>query len=81
MIKVTHLQKQQELIESCWKNMMWQKFKNIEELKKNECHQMIELFISDLFLNIDFKQLKISSDFNWLLSFFAETITETSDNS
>ncbi len=42
---------------------------------------MIELSINDLLLNIDFKQLKISSDFNWLLSFFAETVAEVSDNS
>ncbi len=42
---------------------------------------MIESFISDLFLNVDFKQLEISSDFNWLLSFFAEIIKETSDSS
>ncbi len=36
LTKAAHLQKQQELIESCWKNMMQRKFKNIEELKKNE---------------------------------------------
>ncbi len=42
---------------------------------------MIESSISDFLLNVDFKQLKISSDFNWLLNFFAETVAETSDNS
>ncbi len=61
--------------------MMQWKFKNIEELKKNECCQMIKSFINDFLLNVDFKQLKISSDFNWLLSFFAETVEEASDNS
>ncbi len=36
LTKAAHLQKQQELIESYWKNMMQREFKNIEELKKNE---------------------------------------------
>ncbi len=64
LIKAAHLQKQQELIESHWKNMMQRKFKDIKELKKNECCQIIKSFIDDLLLNIDFKQLEISSDFN-----------------
>jgi len=81
LTKAAHLQKQQELIKFYWKNIMQWKFKNIEELKKNKCHQMIKSFINDLLLNIDFKQLKISSDFNWLLNFFAETITEAFNNS
>ncbi len=81
LTKAACLQKQQELIESHWKNMMQRKFKNIEELKKNEHHWTTESFINDLLLNVDFKQLKISSDFNWLLSFFAEIVEEASDNS
>ncbi len=81
LTKAAHLQKQQELIESYWKNMMRRKFKNIEELKKNEHHQMIKLFINDLLLNVDFKQLKISSDFDWLSSFFAEIVEEAFDSS
>ncbi len=44
--------------------MMQQKFKDIEKLEKNEHYQVIELSISDLLLNVDFKQLKISSDFD-----------------
>ncbi len=43
---------------------MQRKFKNIEELEKNERRWMTESFISDLLLNVDFKQLKISSDFD-----------------
>ncbi len=81
LTKAAHLQKQQELIESRWKNMMRRKFKNIEELKKNERHQMIESSISNFLLNVDFKQLEISSDFDWLSNFFAEIVEEASDSS
>ncbi len=81
LTKAARLQKQQELIEFHWKNMMWWEFKNIKELKKNERHQMIKSFISDLLLNVNFKQLKISSDFDWLLNFFAEIVEEASDSS
>jgi len=44
--------------------MMQRKFKNIEELEKNEHHQMTKSSINDLLLNVDFEQLEISSDFN-----------------
>ncbi len=81
LAKAAHLQKQQELIESRWENMMQRKFKNIEELKKNERRWTIESFINDLLLNVDFEQLEISSDFDWLLNFFAEIVEEASDNS
>ncbi len=81
LTKAAHLQKQQELIKSHWKNMMQWEFKNIEELKKNEHHWTTESFINDLLLNVDFKQLEISSDFDWLSSFFAEIVKEVSDSS
>ena len=81
LTKAAHLQKQQELIESCWENMMQQKFKSIEELEKNERCWTTESSINDLLLNVDFEQLKISSDFNWLSSFFAEIVEEASDSS
>ena len=81
LTKAAHLQKQQELIESRWENMMQRKFKNIEELEKNECHQTTESSINDLLLNVDFKQLEISSDFDWLSSFFAEIVEEAFDSS
>jgi len=44
--------------------MMQRKFKNIEELKKNEHRRTTKSSINDLLLNVDFKQLEISSDFN-----------------
>ncbi len=81
LTKAARLQKQQELIEFHWKNMMQRKFKNIKELKKNERRWTTESSISDLLLNVDFEQLKISSDFNWLSSFFAEIVEEASDSS
>ncbi len=81
LTKAARLQKQQELIESRWENMMRRKFKNIEELEKNEHHRMIESSINDLLLNVDFEQLEISSDFDWLSSFFAEIVEEASDSS
>ncbi len=81
LTKAARLQKQQELIESCWENMMRRKFKNIEELEKNERRWTVESSINDLLLNVDFEQLEISSDFNWLSSFFAEIVEEASDSS
>ncbi len=44
--------------------MMRRKFKNIEELEKNERRQTTESSINDLLLNVDFEQLEISSDFD-----------------
>ncbi len=81
LTKAARLQKQQELIESRWENMMRREFKNIEELEKNERRQTTESSINDLLLNVDFEQLEISSDFDWLLSFFAEIVEEASDSS
>ncbi len=81
LTKAARLQKQQELIESRWENMMRRKFKNIEELEKNERHRTIESSINDLLLNVDFEQLEIPSDFDWLSSFFAEIVEEASDSS
>ena len=81
LTRAAHLQKQQELIESRWKNMMRRKFKNIEELEKNEHRRTIESSINDLLFNVDFEQLEIPSDFDWLSSFFAEIVEEASDSS
>ncbi len=81
LTKAAYLQKQQELIEFRWENMMQRKFKNIEELEKNERRHIVESSVSDFLLNVDFKQLEISSDFDWLSSFFAEIIEEASDSS
>ena len=44
--------------------MMQRKFKNIEELEKNERRHIVESSVSDFLLNVDFKQLEISSDFD-----------------
>jgi len=44
--------------------MMQREFKDIEELEKNERCQTTESSINDLLLNVDFEQLKISSDFD-----------------
>jgi len=81
LTKAARLQKQQELIESRWENMMRRKFKNIEELEKNERRQTTESSINDLLLNVDFEQLEIPSDFDWLSNFFAEIVEEASDSS
>jgi len=55
------------------------KFQNIIEFKKNE-RKTSESLLNDLFFDVSFKQIEISSDFDWL-SFSTETITEVFDSS
>lgn len=81
LIKAARLQRQQELIKSRWENMIRREFKDTEELEKNERQKATESSTNDSLLNIDFEQLKVSSDFDWLSSFFAETVAEVSDSS
>ncbi len=59
--------------------MIEQEFWNIVELKKNE-RKTSESLLNDLLFDVFFKQIEISSDFDWL-SFSTETVAEASDSS
>ncbi len=54
-------------------------FQNIIKLKKDE-RKTSKLLLNDFFFDMFFKQIEISSDFNWL-SFLIEIITEAFDSS
>ena len=55
------------------------KFWNIIEFKKNE-RKTSKSLLNDFLFDVFFKQIKISSDFNWL-SFLTETVTKAFDSS
>ncbi len=59
--------------------MIERKFQNIVELEKNE-RKTSESSLNNLLFDVFFKQIEISSDFDWL-SFSTETVTEVSDSS
>ncbi len=59
--------------------MIERKFQNIIKLKKEEA-RISESSLNNLLFDVSFKQIKISSNFNWL-SFSIETIIEVSDSS
>ncbi len=54
-------------------------FQNIIELEKDE-KKTNKSLLNDFLFDVSFKQIEISSNFNWL-SFLIETITEAFDNS
>ena len=66
-----HLQKQQNLIEICWEEMIWYEFQNIKKLEADEaCEASKTAIISSLnkfLLNILFNQMKVLMNLN---SFF-----------
>ncbi len=55
------------------------KFQNIIKLKKDE-RKTSKSSLNDFLFDVFFKQIEISSDFNWL-SFSTETVTEAFDSS
>ncbi len=55
------------------------KFQNIIKLKKNE-KKTSESSLNNLLFDVFFKQIEISSDFDWL-SFSTETVTEAFNSS
>ena len=68
LTKTIHLQQQQELIKSCWEEMIQQKFQNIEELEADKAKQASEAAVmpslNDFLLNVSFNQIKISIEFD-----------------
>ena len=68
MTCLSHLQKQQDLIESCWEKMIQQKFQNIEELKINKAHEISEAVVvsslNKFLLNMLSDQVKIPVNFD-----------------
>jgi len=81
LAKAARLQKQQELIESRWEDMVRREFKDIEELEEDERRQMAESSISDLLLNVGSEQLEIPPDLDWLSGSFAGIAEEASGSS
>ncbi len=77
--KAIHLQNQFVFLKNKKQTMIKWKFWNIIELEKDE-RKTSESSLNDLLFNVFFKQIEISSDFNWL-SFSTETVTEASDSS
>ncbi len=65
-VKVTHLQNQFVFLKNKKQMMIEWKFQNIIELKKEE-RKTSESLLNDFLFNMFFKQIEISSDFNWLL--------------
>ena len=66
-----------------WKtrNRWWlnESFKTSSSLREDE-RKTSESSLNDLLFDVSFKQIEISSDFDWL-SFSTETVTEVSDSS
>ena len=77
--RATRLQNQFVFLKNKKQTMIERKFWNIVKLKKDE-RKTSESSLDDLLFDVSFKQVKISSDFDWL-SFSTETITEASDSS
>ena len=76
MTHLSHLQKQQDLIESHWEKMIWQKFQNIKELKTDKAHEASETvvvpFLNEFLINMSSDQIKVSVNFN--LWFWPENV-------
>ena len=79
--KAARLQKQQELVESRWEEMVRREFQNIEELEEDERRQAAESSIDNLLLNVGSEQLEVPPDFDWLSGSFAGTVAEATDSS
>ncbi len=77
--RTTHLQNQFVFLKNKKQMMIEWEFQNIVELKKNE-RKTSESSLNDLLFDVFFKQIEISSDFDWL-SFSTKTVAEASDSS
>ncbi len=77
--KATHLQNQFVFLKNKKQMMIERKFQNIIKLKKNE-RKTSKSTLNDLFFDVFFKQIEISSDFDWL-NFSTKTVTEAFDSS
>ncbi len=77
--RTTRLQNQFVFLKNKKQTMIEREFQNIVELEKDE-RKISKSLLNDFFFDVSFKQIKISSDFDWL-NFSTETITEASDSS
>ena len=68
LTKTVWLQQQQELIESHWEEMIWQKFQNIKELEVNKSQKTSETAImsslNNFLLNVLSDQIEVLMKFN-----------------
>ena len=55
-------------MESCWDEMVWCEFQNIEELEANEAHEASEVTVvpslNEFLLNVSSNQVKVPVDFD-----------------
>ncbi len=77
--KATHLQNQFEFLKNKKQMMIERKFQNIVKLKKDE-RKTSKSLLNNLLFDMFFKQIEISSNFDWL-SFSTKTVIEASDSS
>ncbi len=77
--KATHLQNQFVFLKNKKHTMIEWKFWNIIKLEKDE-RKTSKLLLNDLLFDMFFKQIEISSDFDWL-NFSTEIITKAFNNS
>ena len=77
--RTTHLQNQFVFLKNKKQMMIEWKFWNIIKLKKDE-RKTNKSLLNDLLFDVSFKQIEISSDFDWL-RFSIKTVTEASDSS
>ena len=66
--QLIHLQKQSDLMKSCWEEMVWWELQNIEELKVNEAREAFKTAImpslNDFLLNMSSDQIEVLMEFN-----------------
>ncbi len=77
--RTIHLQNQFEFLKNKKQMIIEWEFQNIVKLEKDE-RKTSESLLNNLLFDVFFKQIEISSDFDWL-SFSTETVTEVSDHS
>jgi len=77
--RAIYLQNQFVFLKNKKQTMIERKFQNIVKLKKEEI-RISESSLNDFLFDVSFKQIEISSDFDWL-NFLTETVAEASDSS
>ena len=66
--QLVHLQKQSDLMESCWEEMIQQELQNIEELEADEAREAFETAmmssLNNFLLNVSSDQIEVSMKFD-----------------
>ena len=68
IVCVSWLQQQSDLMKSCWDEMIWCEFQNIEELKINEAYEAskaaVVLSLNEFLLNMSSDQVEVPVNFD-----------------